>query len=162
MYSNGHPTYGRAEAGRPARTYSSYVRIRFVAMKTCQRRWTIGRSGERGSGLSVLAAWHDDDDEISMKDHRLNLVLETRQENYNNNYIKKKYWQKKEHRSRHGWVRWVIHWELNKKLHFHLFSPKKTLHQTYNLLVPYICIHHTLLWNSSDSSQKCPQGVIVV
>ena len=43
-------------------TYSSYVRIRDVALKTCQRRWTIGRSGERGSGISVLAALHDDDD----------------------------------------------------------------------------------------------------
>ena len=44
-------------------TYSSYVRIRDVALKTCQRRWMIGRSGERGSGISVLAAWHDDDDD---------------------------------------------------------------------------------------------------
>ena len=32
--------------------------------KTCQRRWIIGRSGERGSGISVLAARHDDDDDI--------------------------------------------------------------------------------------------------
>ena len=44
-------------------TYSSYVRIRDVALKTCRRRWTIGRSGERRSGISVLAAWHDDDDD---------------------------------------------------------------------------------------------------
>ena len=46
-------------------TYSSYVRIRDVALKTCQRRWTIGRSGERErvSGISVLAARHDDDDD---------------------------------------------------------------------------------------------------
>ena len=44
-------------------TYSSSVRIRVVALKTCQRRWTIGRSGERGSGISVLVARHDDDDE---------------------------------------------------------------------------------------------------
>ena len=28
-------------------TYSSSVRIREVALKTCQRQWTIGRSGER-------------------------------------------------------------------------------------------------------------------
>ena len=43
---------------------SSYVRIRDVALKTCQRRWTIGKSGERESGISVLAARHDaaDDD----------------------------------------------------------------------------------------------------
>ena len=44
--------------------YSSYVRIRDVALKTCQKRWTTGRSGERGSGISVLAARHDDDDDI--------------------------------------------------------------------------------------------------
>ena len=44
-------------------TFISYVRIRGVALKTCQRRWTIGRSGERGSGISVLAARHDDDDD---------------------------------------------------------------------------------------------------
>ena len=42
-------------------TYSSYVRIWDVAEKTCQRRWTIGKSGERGSGISVLSARHDDD-----------------------------------------------------------------------------------------------------
>ena len=45
-------------------TFSSYVRIRDVAQKTRQRRWTIGKSGERGSGISVLAAQHDDDDDI--------------------------------------------------------------------------------------------------
>ena len=56
------PTYGRAKAGRPARTYIR-VRIRDVALKTCQRRWTIGKSGERGSGISVLAARDDDDND---------------------------------------------------------------------------------------------------
>ena len=45
-------------------TYSSSVRIRDVALKTCQKRWTIGRSGERGSGISVLASRHNDDDDI--------------------------------------------------------------------------------------------------
>ena len=44
-------------------TYSSYVRIRDVALKTCQRRWMMGRSGERESGISVQAVWHDDDDD---------------------------------------------------------------------------------------------------
>ena len=43
-------------------TFSKYVRIRDVVQKTCQRRWTIGKRGERGSGISVLPAWHDDDD----------------------------------------------------------------------------------------------------
>ena len=44
-------------------TYSSYVRIRDVPLKTCQRRWRIGKSGERGSGISVLTARHNDDDD---------------------------------------------------------------------------------------------------
>ena len=44
-------------------TYSSYVRIRDVALKTYQRRWTIGKSGESGSRISVLAARHDDEDD---------------------------------------------------------------------------------------------------
>ena len=44
-------------------TYSSYVRIRDVSLNSCQKRWMIGRSGERGSGISVLAARHDDDDD---------------------------------------------------------------------------------------------------
>ena len=34
-----------------------------VALKTGQKRWTIGRSGERGSEISVLAAREDDEDE---------------------------------------------------------------------------------------------------
>ena len=48
-------------------TYSSYVRIRDVALKTCQRRWIIGRSSERGSGISVLSARLDDDDNELLK-----------------------------------------------------------------------------------------------
>ena len=38
-------------------TFSNYVRIRDVAQKTSQ-------SGERGSGISVLPARHDDDDDM--------------------------------------------------------------------------------------------------
>ena len=44
-------------------TFSNYVRIRDVVQKTCQRQWTIGKSGERGSGISVLPAQHDDDED---------------------------------------------------------------------------------------------------
>ena len=46
-------------------TFSNYVRIWDVVLKTCLGRWTIGRSGERGSGISVLPARHDDDDEMT-------------------------------------------------------------------------------------------------
>ena len=42
-------------------TFSRYVRIQEVVLKTYLGRWTIGRSGERGSGISVLPARHDDD-----------------------------------------------------------------------------------------------------
>ena len=45
-------------------TFSSYVRIRDAVLKTYQGRWMIGRSGERGSGISVLSARYDDDDDI--------------------------------------------------------------------------------------------------
>ena len=45
-------------------TFSNYVRIRDVVLKTCLGRWTIGKSGESGSGISVLPAQHDDDDDV--------------------------------------------------------------------------------------------------
>ena len=58
------PAYGlKKQDDQLAPTYSSYVRIRDVALKTCQRRWTIGRSVERGSGISVPVVRHDDDDD---------------------------------------------------------------------------------------------------
>ena len=47
-------------------TFSSYVRIRDVDLKTYLGQWTIGRSGERGSGIAVLLSWHDDDDDDYM------------------------------------------------------------------------------------------------
>ena len=49
------PTYGRAkEDDQLEHTCSSYVRIRDVALRTCRRRWTIRRSGERGSGINCV------------------------------------------------------------------------------------------------------------
>ena len=55
------PTYGRAKAGRPARTYIQQLceDTGCIVQKTCQKRWTIWKSGERGSGISVLPARHD-------------------------------------------------------------------------------------------------------
>ena len=70
------PAYSQAKAGRPTRTsYSSYVRIRDVALRTCQERWTIGKRGERGSGISVLAARHDDDDDCFINILHLSAVF---------------------------------------------------------------------------------------
>ena len=65
MYSYGPPHMaGQKQDDQLEPTYSSYVRIQDVALKTCQRRWMIGRSGERGSGISVPVARHGDDDDI--------------------------------------------------------------------------------------------------
>ena len=44
-------------------TYSSSVPIRDVALRICRKQRTIGRCGERGSGISVLIVRHDDDDD---------------------------------------------------------------------------------------------------
>ena len=64
MYSYGPPHMAKQKQDdQIEHTYSSYVRIRDVAMKTCKKRWMIAWSGKRGSGISVLAARHDDDDE---------------------------------------------------------------------------------------------------
>ena len=35
-------------------TYSSSVPIQDVVLKTCREQWTIGRGGEKGSGIPVL------------------------------------------------------------------------------------------------------------
>ena len=64
MYSYGPPHMAvQKQDDQHEHTFSSYVRIRDVVLKTCQKRWMIGRSGERGSGITVLAARHDDDDD---------------------------------------------------------------------------------------------------
>ena len=60
MYSYGPPHKAeQKQNGQLEHTYCSSVRIRDVALKSYQKRWTIGRSGERGSGISMLAARHD-------------------------------------------------------------------------------------------------------
>ena len=60
MYSCGPPHFAEQKQDDELKhTYSSYGRMRDVALKTCQRRGTMGRSSERGSGISVLTAWHD-------------------------------------------------------------------------------------------------------
>ena len=63
MYSYGSPhTAAQKQDDQHERTFSSYVRIQVVVLKTYLGRWTIGRSGERGSGISVLPARYDDDE----------------------------------------------------------------------------------------------------
>ena len=68
MYSYGPPHMaGQKQDDQLEHTFSSYMRTWDVALKTYRRWWTIGRSSERGSGISVLAAWHDDDDDDNTK-----------------------------------------------------------------------------------------------
>ena len=64
MYSYGSPHMAaQKQDDQLERTFSSYVRIQVVVLKTYLGRWTIGSSGERGSGISVLPARYDDDDD---------------------------------------------------------------------------------------------------
>ena len=39
--------------------YSSSVPIRDIALRIYRKQWTIGKCGERSSGIYVLIAWHD-------------------------------------------------------------------------------------------------------
>ena len=65
MYSYGPPHMAvQKQDDQHEHTFSSYVRIRDVVLKTYLGRWTIGRSGKRGSRISVLPARYDDDDDI--------------------------------------------------------------------------------------------------
>ena len=66
------PTYGRAKAGRPTRTYIQQL-CEDTGCSPEDLRWVIGRSGEIGSGISVLAARHDDDHHHESKSSK-NLV----------------------------------------------------------------------------------------
>ena len=70
MYSYGSPhTAAQKQDDQHERTFSSCVRIQDVVLKTCLGRWTIGRSGERGSGISVLPARYDDDESRDWESH---------------------------------------------------------------------------------------------
>ena len=44
--------------------YNSSLPIQDVALKTYRERWTIGTGGGRGSGRSMLAARHKDNEII--------------------------------------------------------------------------------------------------
>ena len=62
MYSYGTPHMAvQKQDDQHEHRFSNYVRIQDVVQKTCLRGWTIWKGGERGSGISVLPARHDDD-----------------------------------------------------------------------------------------------------
>ena len=45
-------------------TYNSSVPIQDVTLKTNQKRWTIEKFGEKGSGISMLKARHHNEDDM--------------------------------------------------------------------------------------------------
>ena len=58
------PTYGSSKAGRPARTYiHNLSEDTGCSPEDLPEAMNDRKSGERGSGISVLAARHDDDDD---------------------------------------------------------------------------------------------------
>ena len=66
------PIYGRAKAGQTSQTYIQQLsEDTGCRPEDLPEAMTIGGSGERGSGISVLAARHDDDDDVT----KLNLIL---------------------------------------------------------------------------------------
>ena len=56
MYSYGPLHMAKKSRATILNIHTAALRIRGVALRTCPKRWTIGRSGERGSGISVLMA----------------------------------------------------------------------------------------------------------
>ena len=68
---------GQKQDDQLEHTYSSYVWKQDVDLKTYQKRLTIGRSGARGSGISMPVARHDDDDDSNMSDKLCLIQLST-------------------------------------------------------------------------------------
>ena len=74
MYSYGPPIYRRAKAGRPARTY-----IQQLCEDTGCSPEDLPEAmndGEKGSGISVLVARHDDDDDETLAMFYLGLTTD--------------------------------------------------------------------------------------
>ena len=58
------PSYGWAKAECPARNYIQQLCAdKYVALKTYRMQWTIEKGGEKKSGISVLMARYDDDND---------------------------------------------------------------------------------------------------
>ena len=93
------------------RTFSSYVRIQDVVLKTYLGRWTIGRSGERGSGISVPPARYDDDF-LSFPTMKTNV------------FIKKKFSKKKKKKKKKDTVIDYLSIDMNKLKKDHIYICK--------------------------------------
>ena len=71
-----------------APTHSSTVGIRGVALNTRRKRWTIGRVGEKGLGISMLMTWQNDDDDDDTYIHSY-ICVELQMIPYRINWLKK-------------------------------------------------------------------------
>ena len=129
MYSYGPPHMAeQKQDDQLEHTYSSYVRIRDVALKTWWRWLTIGRSDERGSGISVLAARHDDDDddddELKRILHDANLIFLSFDENVRN-------WK---------WMKWGEGWHFKYEQYDLTFSlcshQREIIYSIFNFVFP--------------------------
>ena len=67
MYSCGQlPVDQQRQDDQLEPRYGSSVLIWDLTLKTCRKQWMIGRGSERGPGISLLLARHDDDDMIAV------------------------------------------------------------------------------------------------
>ena len=125
MYSYGPPHMDvQKQDDQHEATYSNYMRTQDVTLKTCRRRWMIGRSGERGSGISVLAAWHDDDDiYIYILMNKQDLTLNHRQWLICNKTIQ------------------TTHTHIYTRRHAHTHTYTHPPTHTYICIYVYICIY---------------------
>ena len=63
-------------------TCSNSVPIWDVALKTCQKQWTVERNGEESSEISVLIAWQDEDGEtVTINNTNIGLGVDDRHPN---------------------------------------------------------------------------------
>ena len=169
MYSYGPPHMaGQKQDDQLELTYSSYVRTQDVTLKTCQRRWMIGRSGERGSGISVLAARLDDDDDDVIK-ARISKMQQNskcrlcgpRDETINHIISECSKLTQKEYKTRYDWMSKVTLWELSQKLKLdpanklYTHKPASVLENETHKLLWDFAIQTTKLWNIQQKKRTC-------
>ena len=144
MYSCGPPHMDVQEwDDQHELTYSSYVRTRDVTLKTCRRRWMIGRNGEKRSGISAQAARHDDND--------LSLSLSLVQFDGDSNSVKSSLWI-----YFGGWL--FTRFSLSPYIYIYIYKPTILTHELFCLMCHHIynvSPYSQLLTRSSYLSHPC-------
>ena len=141
MYSYGPPHMAEQnQDDQLEHTYSSYVSIQDVALKTCQRRWTIGRSGERGSEISVLAVRHDDDDDDDDDITNYSMLLVHIQtysytgQQWQVFHFQQHHTRRKQNQNERRTVKKNVYTEAFKSLHTYTYKERKTCHTILGLV----------------------------